>query len=695
LLLLRRFLRGSRSQPKHLFALALLVATNQVGIVALAGGPSGDYIRQSACAASSDIAARDACAAQPPDGQLHADLPADGQQCPASGLGASCGGSDSAASAGSGTSSIPDGLDACPVGPDKTGPNAPASCSDNLLPAPAAPGAGGRLGVAIGAPAVLPSVPALSLQYSGPQQRLQLSTTTASAGPGQSTVLVATSNVSVTGTPNAIEIFDETAGALAGACLQSSQCQVGYSAQSGTHTFAAFVTPPTSTIPGANVVAQSNSVSVTWLGVKLDAGTESIVAPGKSVTFTATATSDVAGLGSLLELYDKASGARVTYCSRGTTCRTSLTQRAGGVRAIVAVIAGPSDSLPASGVRAASEPVSATWLSVSLQATTTFPRAGGTVYLQATSNADLTGTPWSIGIYDQDGHLVGQPCKASETCSAKVMPASGSTPWFSAVVGALAPPDNGTLGGQMLSKVAGAASLVNVQARSSTVQPKRLLWGVDSCRSLTDGLYAQVVATIGSPDFWGRYLTTTPNCPGLSSDEVAAAAAGRMGFLPIYNDYECSAVSGYDVGKGYAVDAGHAARSLGIPRGRVIAIDIEPPGPWCSGAVDGEFIKGWYDSVTLSGYAPAYYGNGTDGSVFAQAWCGAVGDRPEIAFGSYVWSFEPSLLGSFSKAGAPEFAPYQPSCGGNFAAWQYQISGGGTPDVDHDEALSSLPLWFP
>jgi hypothetical protein len=31
------------------------------------------------------------------------------------------------------------------------------------------------------------------------------------------------------------------------------------------------------------------------------------------------------------------------------------------------------------------------------------------------------------------------------------------------------------------------------------------------------------------------------------------------------------------------------------------------------------------------------------------------------------------------------------------AAWQYQIdsSMAGQSDVDHDEALSSLPLWYP
>jgi hypothetical protein len=28
-------------------------------------------------------------------------------------------------------------------------------------------------------------------------------------------------------------------------------------------------------------------------------------------------------------------------------------------------------------------------------------------------------------------------------------------------------------------------------------------------------------------------------------------------------------------------------------------------------------------------------------------------------------------------------------------AWQYELSAGSDPDVDHDEALSKMPLWFP
>jgi hypothetical protein len=62
---------------------------------------------------------------------------------------------------------------------------------------------------------------------------------------------------------------------------------------------------------------------------------------------------------------------------------------------------------------------------------------------------------------------------------------------------------------------------------------------------------------------------------------------------------------------------------------------------------------------------------------------------------AYLWSFEPSLVGRFTKAKAPQYAPLVPSCAANMAAWQYMLSPGGRVDVDSDEAISSLPLWFP
>jgi hypothetical protein len=270
------------------------------------------------------------------------------------------------------------------------------------------------------------------------------------------------------------------------------------------------------------------------------------------------------------------------------------------------------------------------------------------------------------------------------------------------VIGVLPPPDTASTLGELLSQVSGPSALVNIQARSAAVQPTRILWGVDSCKAFTssangaDGLLPQVQGALGTPDFWGRYLTDTV-CPGISSAEIAAAAHFHMGILPIYNAYDCSNVVGYEAGRRYSAAATAAASGLGIPEGRALAIDIEPPGDACPGAaqVDAGFIQGWYDGVAGSGYVPAYYGNGTAGSEFGSAWCAAVAAQPAVAAYSYLWSFEPSLLGSYNRATAPGYAPNQTGCAGPMAAWQYQISAGSDPDVDHDEALSSLPLWFP
>jgi hypothetical protein len=325
--------------------------------------------------------------------------------------------------------------------------------------------------------------------------------------------------------------------------------------------------------------------------------------------------------------------------------------------------------------------------------------------MRATANIDVTNTPWSIGIYDQQGELVAATCKSGSSCGARISIPTGSTPSFTAVIGTARPiVDAGASAlGKLVRTIQIHTSLLNVEVRSAAVQPTRLLWGVDSCKPFTadvnaaHGLYPTVTRFWGRPDFWGRYLTRTYNCPGISATEIAAAAHKQMGILPIYNDYDCSAVRTYGVGLRYASEAAAAATILGIPAGTVLAVDIEPYGEQCPGAarVDAGFIQGWYDGITLANFAPMYYGNGTAGTEFASAWCRAVTSRPEIALNAYLWSFEPSLVGRYTKAKAPQYSPLTPSCAANMAAWQYMLSPGGRVDVDSDEAISSLPLWFP
>jgi hypothetical protein len=509
---------------------------------------------------------------------------------------------------------------------------------------------------------------------------------------GGQVVLTASANSTVSGTALAVEIFDQTSGVVVAACPRGNRCTVAYSAASGAHDFLAYATRPTTQIPDPASAVSSNRVTVGWLSSTITAS-RTILGKGQAVTLTATSSVDVRNTSRWLEIYDLTTKSRLTYCSQGTVCTTSMKSSNGAVHEIVGYVNGQPEAVSA--------PVYVTWLNVTLSASSIGPATGAAVYLKAVTNADLTNTPWVVGIYDDKGRLVDHACKSGATCSVRAWMSGGTTPSYTAVIGALPPAAQAARPTHSQSGAADASGLVDVQARSAAVQPAHLLWGVDSCKAFTGDpsgeVYSAVAGSLGAPDFWGRYLTNTV-CPGISSAEIALATRAHMAILPIYNDYNCSNVSYYETGNGYALEAVVAAQRLGIPKGRLLAIDIEPYGEACPGAgsVDSGFIEGWFDGVSRGGYVPAFYGNGTAASEFASAWCTAVTELPNIATGSDLWSFEPSLVGGYSKSSAPNYAPYDTGCAGNMEAWQYVLgSNGPNSDVDQDEALSSLPLWYP
>ena len=680
---LRRLVADFRSRPKAHLAVVLITVSNHVGIVALAATPAVLVLSPT----SRTICGPDVDCAAPRYVQDSASLslPAGTSPCRDSGPAAACGTESGEIPAG--TSSTPTGQSACAAVSDKSLPVTPASCSDVLLTAEAPAGSAGS-----GAgPVVVPSVPVDSFGARVPD-KLSLSSNVDAVNAGKPAVLTATADASVTGTDRAIEIFDLSTGSVAGACGQGSRCSVAYTATSGVHEFAAFVSPPGASVPDGSIALASNHVKVGWLNSSISSNA-TIVGPGRAVTVTATSTFDVHASGRWLEIYDLTAGARVTYCSRGTRCTTTMKMAGGGVHKLVGYVTGKPEAV--------SDPIYVTWLRVSLSATSIGSKNGGWVQLKAVANADLTNTPWVLAVYDKQGHLVDHACKTGTTCSVQAWMNGSTTPTFTAMIGALPASQSSVI--ERISGMVGAAAgqpLVDVQARSDAVQPTRILWGVDSCKAFindaTGDLFYATARKLGTPDFWGRYLTNTV-CPGISQSEVALAARYHMGILPIYNDYECSAVRYYETGHAYAAAATAAAERLGIPKGRLIAIDIEPPGDACPGAanVDSGFIEGWFDGIKAQGYVPAYYGDGTSGSAFATAWCRTVSALPNIATDSDLWSFQPSLLGSFNKPSSPGYSPYDPGCAGNMEIWQYVLSAGSNPDVDQDEALSSVPLWYP
>ena len=680
----RKLLSNFGAFRKAHLGVLFVAVSNHFSLVALVAAPT--VLAAPAIEVSRSICADEQCtapAAAQEDSMLS--LPKGLEPCGNSGPGAACSQVGSPSDYVPGNAGTPAGLTACAPAANKLLPETPAACSNALL-APVAPARPGS-----DVAQVLPSVPLGSLGARLPS-RLELASSGSTIGANSQVVLTATASAPVTGTNLAIEIFDHTTNTLIGACGQGSQCSVAYSAMSGVHNFAAYVTRPSAELPDESTALVSNRVDVGWLDSGITAS--SLVAgQGQPVTITASSTIDVHGSGRWLEIYDLTTGSRVTYCSHGNACTTSMKQTAGGVHEIVGYVNGSPEAV--------SDPIFITWLDVSLSATSIGPRSGGTVYLKATINADLANTPWVVGIYDEHGRLVDHACKTGNTCTVKAWMSGGTTPKYTAVVGKLdeAKPA-ASAAGKPAAPSSGTTQLVEVQAKSSSVEPTHLLWGVDSCKAftgdVTGNLYSKVVRRLGTPDFWGRYLTNTV-CPGISAAEIALAHNHNMGILPIYNDYNCSAVVYYGTGRAYAARAVAAAQRLGIPQGKVLAIDIEPPGAACPGAggVDAGFITGWYDGVHGAGYTPVYYGNGTRGSEFARAWCAAVRAQPTIATGSDLWSFQPSLLGNFNKNRAPNYAPYDTGCAGNMLVWQYVLSAGNAVDVDQDEAISSVPLWYP
>lgn len=612
-------------------------------------------------------------------------VPSGARQCPDSGTGASCVVGKTLVPE-LGVPSVPDGLTACPADLAKPMLSTPGACAAVAAVAPA--------------PGARPN--ANPLHQPRADAQLALSADRTVLAPGDKTQLVATSDIAVTGTPWAIEIFDQTTQVLVGACSLADACLVAFSAKAGAHMFIAYLAVPSTTMPVTGARLTSAPLKVDWLGVTLQTSAPSIVGPGKAVTFTATASGEVSNLGYVIGLTDSTTGELLTYCTRGTVCSTSLVEAKSGLHQVIAELTPTGASQGAPNLKPASAPAPAIWLSVALAAQIAYPIFGGTTTLTATANTDLTSTPWAISIYTSFGEMVGNPCNAA-TCRVQVTLPAGPPPSFYALIARRAVQGNSSSASG--ARTSGIVPNVHqdVQARSETVTPTRILWGVDSCAAFTQdaaatrGLLASVEGHLGEPDFWARYLPTTGNCPALSAAEIGAAHGHHMGILPIYNNYDCSAVSGYDVAASYADAAIQIARADLIPAGVGIAIDIEPPGPDCPGAgsVDPAFIRGWSDWISAAGYVPVYYGNTTAGSSFALAWCATVTDVPAIVTTTYLWSFEPSLTDSFAKRTAPQYSPNDAGCAGRYAAWQYQISAGNTPDVDHDEVTSRFPLWWP
>lgn len=193
--------------------------------------------------------------------------------------------------------------------------------------------------------------------------------------------------------------------------------------------------------------------------------------------------------------------------------------------------------------------------------------------------------------------------------------------------------------------------------------PLAYYWGVDSAEEVTEDLYDLVEKEYGKPAYWGRYLAPIPGkVAGLTREEVHFIRSRGIKLLPVLSNFD-EAV-GYREGKVVAQNAIYHARRLSIPKGRVVFGNIEK-----NSKVDEEWIRGYVDAMSLSGYKAGLC-HSPDRGEFNKAYCAAVAKDNKVANHLILWSAGPEP-GPTRARNAPNFRPKKPPCKANVWGWQY------------------------
>jgi len=144
---------------------------------------------------------------------------------------------------------------------------------------------------------------------------------------GGVSTLTATTGDDVGPSPFYTEIFDETAGTLLRSCGTGTTCATTVSQSAATtHTYKAFVSPSSGTLPPPGAVASSVRSYVTWTanGWTITLNAPATEYEATSITATATASVNVGPTPYYLEIFNDDSGALLATCGTGTTCTVSV-----------------------------------------------------------------------------------------------------------------------------------------------------------------------------------------------------------------------------------------------------------------------------------------------------------------------------------------------------------------------------------
>ena len=235
--------------------------------------------------------------------------------------------------------------------------------------------------------------------------------------PGGTTTLTATANRDVGPSPFFIEIFDQTTHAFLADCAFGTTCSTTVTQFGSTvRSYVAYISRFGAGYPPPSVRAVSGTVTVSWLTVSLSASPTALT-PGGTTTLSATASLDVGPTPYWIEIFDPATGIVLAYCGFGDTCSVSVTQPGSAIRDYVAYVSGLGFSLPPPNIRATSNRVRVTWLSISLSASPGFLWRHGFSRLTATASLDVGPTPYWIEIFDRSTGAYLTSCGAGTSCT--------------------------------------------------------------------------------------------------------------------------------------------------------------------------------------------------------------------------------------------------------------------------------------
>lgn len=172
-------------------------------------------------------------------------------------------------------------------------------------------------------PSALPvaATPQMASAHANPiamPSTITLATDRSTIAAGQVATLVATTDVTVTGTGATVTIVNQTSGATLKTCTSGTTCTVTNGFQTGApRTYVATV----NTLTSSPVV-----VSRTAWTLSLATST-SVFATNTAVTLTATASQSVSSTSSSYRIYifDRTLGTLVKSCSTGSTCALTTT----------------------------------------------------------------------------------------------------------------------------------------------------------------------------------------------------------------------------------------------------------------------------------------------------------------------------------------------------------------------------------